>query len=242
MNLRGALLGIALLAAASGAAGKDAEPERWTIFATRSGQPAMDGDQFGGNPFASALVQELGEELRDGPGSPFSDLADGLREKTIINSFGRQQADVADVPEGQSLLPEGKAVALVIVISDYGNDEGMASLPGAAFDAERMRVALAGAGFAVQAVNVRSREEYRRQIAAFSARSAKADMAVLYTTGHGMELDGEIWMLPPEYNIASSSTLDAINVRELQASLKARRRNVLFYAGCRDNAFRPVRY
>lgn len=205
-------------------------PPAALVHATQGGTPAFDGDPSGGNPFATAFIQALGE----GPGDDRATLT----ERTLANSGGGQRPDLAGAPATLDLRPNGKAVALVIVFADYGDDQGLASLPGAAFDAARVSAALKRAGYAASLAIVGSRAEYLDRLAAFTRQSAGADEALLYTTGHGMEAGGNVWLIPPEFDPADrSNALEprAIRVAALGGKLGAKQRNQVFYAGCRDN-------
>jgi len=200
-------------------------PPATLLYATQGGTPAFDGDPSGGNPFATAFIEALGQGAGD-------DRA------TLTNSGGGQRPDLAGAPAALDLKPSGKAIALVIVFADYGDDQGLSSLPGAAFDAARVSAALKRAGYDASLAIVGSRAEYLDRLVQFNRQSGTADEALLYTTGHGMEAGGNVWMIPPEFDPADqSSALEprAIRVAGLGGELKAGRRNQVFYAGCRDN-------
>ena len=202
-----------------------------TIYATQSGKPAFDGDDFGGNPFASALIAALG-------GLSGDDRAT-LVETTMAQSGGEQQPDLSQAAGGLELAPKGRAVALVIVFADYGDaSDGFGSLPGAAFDATRVRSALLRAGYRAKLAVVASREDYLARVAQFARDTRRVDGAVLYTTGHGMEVAGETWLIPPGFDASDRVTPlgeRAIRVSSLRGWLGARKSNLLVYSGCRDN-------
>ena len=205
-------------------------PPATLVHATQGGTPAFDGDPSGGNPFATAFIQALGEGAGDDRAT--------LTERTLANSGGGQRPDLSGGPAKVELQASGRAVALVIVFADYGDDQGLASLPGAAFDAVRVSAALNRAGYDSALAVVTSRAEYLDRLAAFTRHSGGADEALLYTTGHGMEAGGNIWLIPPEFDPADrSSALEprAIRVAGLGGQLAAKKRNQVFYAGCRDN-------
>lgn len=222
------LTGLALLVAASAAQARG-PVER--VYATLPGWTAMDRDDRGGNPFASALIDTL-----DAPGG---DLAERLLRGTLDHSDGQQGADIDALPDGAVLLPQPgeTAVALVIVFADYGDDEGLVSLPGAAFDAARVGEALMRVGFATHLVVARSKAQYRAELATFALASAGADRALLYTTGHGVESGGIVYLVPPEMDgpALAQGRAQAIPLGDVERALQARRANWLFYAGCRDN-------
>lgn len=208
-----------------------AASEPVTIFGTQSGQVAYDGDEFGGNPFASAVISVL----RD---PPLDDLAFEIEVRTGDFSYGHQIADASALLPSQKLQPAAmeKPVALVIVFADYGSRDGLVSLPGAAFDAWRVSKALADAGYTVETVIAADREEYLAGLAWIERESAAVDRALIYTTGHGIENDGAALLVPPDVDGTAQDEADAlvIPVSTIGASLKARKANMVLYAACRE--------
>lgn len=200
------------------------------LYATQSGGYAYDADEQGGNPFASALIWALAHT-----GS--QQIAE-LELRTGDFSGGHQVADGSDLPRGVGLNPTAgeAAVALVVVFADYGDPQGLASLPGAAFDAGRVAAALGSAGYDSTMVVAANAQEYRDALAAFAERSAEADRALLYTTGHGTEpTRGETYLLPPDLDRVDDPPLsEAIGLEEVGRALRARSTNLLLYAGCRE--------
>jgi len=225
-SVRLALLAALLAAPASAADGAPVH----TIYATQPGGYAYDADAFGGNPFASALIWALGHP---GPGQ-----VERLEARTGEYSGGYQVADGLAVPAevGLNPAPGEAAVALVVVFSDYGDQEGLASLPGAAFDAARIAAALEAAGYATRMVIARDARGYRAELAGFAERSRGAERALLYTTGHGTEpAGGPPSMLPPDLDRVPDPPLsEAIALDEVGRALRARKVNLLLYAGCRE--------
>jgi hypothetical protein len=223
---------VALVAVAIAVPAAAQEPVN-VVYATIRGARSLDADARGGNPFASALIDVLRQ--------PGGDVPERLLRGTLDYSDGEQGADVDALPPDATLAPrEGEtARALVIVFADYGSDDGLDSLPGAAFDAARVAAALESAGYSTRMVIARSAAEYAAELVRFERVSAAVDRALIYTTGHGSEAHGTIYLLPPELDgpdIATSAP-GAIKVAEVGGSLRARKANWLIYAGCRDNPF-----
>lgn len=218
-----ALLGLGSVSAAAQRAPVE------VVFATQSGEPAYDNDPFGGNPFASAFIAAMRNDSGDAGGV--------LIEKTLANSGQFQVPDVDALGEASSLRPQAEewSAALVIVFADYGDSEGLISLPGAAFDALRVARVLAEAGYAPRLVVANSRAEYRNELNHFAEETRGSDRALIYTTGHGSEVDGKVIMLPPEADEGTDIVASSIMLDEVAAALQARSSNRLFYAGCRDN-------
>lgn len=201
-----------------------------TLYATQSGGYAYDADAFGGNPFASALIEVLA--------SPGPDQIEQIELQTGDYSGGYQVADGSGVPAGIGLSPaQGEsAVALVVVFADYGDPQGLVSLPGAAFDASRVAASLESVGYDTRVVVASDAQEYRGALRAFAERSVGADRALLYTTGHGTEpARGEVNLLPPDFDRLEDPPLSqAIRLNEVGTALRARKVNLLLYAGCRE--------
>jgi hypothetical protein len=217
-------------ALAAAPAGTDAQPAPQTIYATQSGRYAYDADDFGGNPFASALIWALK--------NPGPKQIERLELQTGDYSGGYQVADGSGAAADTALNPASgeRSVALVIVCGDYGDIAGLPSLPGAAFDAARVTSALARAGYDARTVVASDAAAYRDALAAFAERSRDADRALLYTTAHGTEpARGEAYLLPPDRDRMPDPTLaDTIPLREVAKALRASKTNLLLYAGCRE--------
>jgi Caspase domain len=216
----------------------DAEP---LIFhASQSGKPTLDEGEGGGNPFASSLI-----ELLRRPALRFANLGTELSALTFRKSNGFQSADVPRLPPQQSWslvpAPTGeRRRALVLVFSDYEKSGGAPSLPGAKHDADRIAVALKNAGFDVQIAIDQDLAATRATLSAFASRSANDDISVIYATGHGVEVDGTVFLVPGDYPIAAKNSklrTHALKLSAIASSGRARRANLVFYGGCRDNPF-----
>ena len=206
-----------------------AQAQLRTVHATESGLPTRDFDRSGGNPFASAVIAALAE--------PDADLAEVLTAATIINSDGVQAPDTHEIEPSTRLTPEEgeHAVALVLVFTDYGDEMGLVSLPGAAFDAYRVGRALSAAGYDVRTVIAADAQGYGDAVEAFAITAQEADRSLLYTTGHGVEVDGAIYMLPPEAERATNMLDRAIPLADVKQIMEGPGARLLLYAGCRDN-------
>ena len=93
------------------------------------------------------------------------------------------------------------------------------------------RNALEAAGFKTEMAIDLSRADMRELVARFSTRSALADAALIYTTGHGVEVDGNVYLLPGDYPLAQKNAAlatRALRVRDFGSGLRAKRVNLLF--------------
>ncbi|WP_347310935.1 caspase family protein [Defluviimonas sp. SAOS-178_SWC] len=140
-----------------------------------------------------------------------------------------------------SVLRAENRVALVI-----GNDRyaEVPMLEKAVADATAMAARLSGVGFRTQLVTDAGRREMNLAVAEFTARLQPGDTAVVFYAGHGVEIDGENYLLPadisapsevgPAYiegeSIALSRLLDRIRATGARTTLAV-------IDACRDNPF-----
>lgn len=209
------------------------------FHAVSSGEEALDRGEGGGNPFASALIETLKR-----PSLALGDLPRALTDLTHVKSKGRMMADVPAVaePADWQLVPvkEGETrIALVLVVSDYSR-AGAKSLPGARHDAERIGAALTDAGFAIDLALDLGKKEMEETLAEFRDASRSADVALIYTTGHGAEVDGRTYLIPADYPVkkrAAALTTRAMPLADIARIPAARSVNLVLYGGCRNNPF-----
>ena len=80
----------------------------------------------------------------------------------------------------------------------------------------------------------------KERLQVLDAENMKA--AVIYTTGHGVEVDNTVYLLPGDYPLAEKNAAlptRALRLADIGAGLRAKRVNLLFYGGCRDNPLAP---
>lgn len=215
------------------------------FLASQTGRQALDNGEGGGNPFASSIVELFGRESLI-----FDDFCSDLIDLTRRKSRGFQRPDVFTHTNltGWRILPKPlaeKRVALVIVFSDYSvsNDRDAhlwSSLPGAKRDMQRVANAFTQAGFEVQTVIDPGRKELEVILGKFARHSADSDAALIYATGHGVDVDGAVYLLPGDYPFSQGKAAlphRAVGLTDLAASLRATSINLLFYGGCRNDPF-----
>jgi hypothetical protein len=211
-----------------------------TYYATRSGGSTLDTAAGGGNPFASALIG-----LARDPKVVLRSLPDLLRETTRMLSHVHQHVDWTGPARrpGWQFYRDGAASperreALVLVVSDYSRSSLHRSLAGAARDERRIAAMLAESGFSVtQGIGPR-RRDLLAALASFSRRASQADVAVIYSTGHGMQLGDEAYLLPGDFPGGpalgrAQFTRHAVGIPRLVRAATARNLNLVFFAGCR---------
>ena len=214
--------------------------ETLIFHASQSGKQTLDQGEGGGNPFASALI-----DLLKRPSLTLSQLPAALQRLTAKKSGGFQLPDVPTLADQEDILlvPPTKhqhRIALVMVVSDYRQSGGAKSLPGASRDAKRIALALNHVGFKTEIALDLDLQEMRGKLANYRKRSLNADAAVIYTTGHGVEVNGTVFLLPGDYPVNQRNaalTTHALSLPEITRSPGAKIANLIFYAGCRDNPF-----
>jgi hypothetical protein len=207
------------------------------FFASQSGGVTLDSAESGGNPFASALIELLSRSSLN-----FSALEDDLIGLTMHKSRGVQLPErLGPIPaDDWDLVPAAPReirIALVVVFANYAK-AGRASLPGARRDAVRVSSALRRVGFEVRTLIDPAASELDSAFGDFGRRTEVADAAVIYTTGHGIEVDSEIFLLPGDMPLSREvADVPALGLRieRFAAHLRAQRVNLLFYAGCRSH-------
>lgn len=126
---------------------------------------------------------------------------------------------------------EGELACTRRSVSNYAGLPIGPSLPGAKLDYHRIAEALSQAGFVVTSLIDPDRESLAKALKNFEARTAYSDVALIYTTGHGVETDGVSRVLLP---YARADRSNALPVTELAKAARARRANLIFYAACRS--------
>jgi len=212
------------------------------VFATRSGGTTIDRDTFGGNPFATALIQ-----LADSDRISLQQFPRRLRALTVQASQRHQVPQWTRWPERLNwsfqLRPGSRherRCALVLIVSDYAA-VGVAPLGGAANDERRVSAMLGRNGFSVVQGVAPTRAALLAALASFSRQTLKHDVAVVYCTGHGMEWNSSVYLLPGDFPLLGGCSparlrTAAISVDRIATACRATRFNLVFFAGCRTLA------
>jgi hypothetical protein len=205
---------------------------RVQLWAVGAGALAYEGEI--GNPFATALIAAMAD-----PAMSFAAACVAVQRGTseIDPRMNAEVTGLDAAPAWSFARAAGeKRVALVAVFSQYS---AAPPLPGAAIDGERMRAAFAQAGFETQLLVDPSREALPAALADFSARSARADVAALYSTGHGVEVGGVQYVMYPDHVAANGEAelARAALWSDIAAAPRAKKLNLTFWAGCRNNPY-----
>jgi uncharacterized caspase-like protein len=132
-------------------------------------------------------------------------------------------------------------VALVIGQSGY---RAVPALPNAANDARAMAELLRNAGFEVTAAPDLSQLDMRQTIGDFAAKVAASGpdaVALVYYAGHGLQIDGENYLVPVDVDPKREADipLQAVRLNDLMNTLGAlpTRMRIFMLDACRNNPF-----
>ena len=132
-------------------------------------------------------------------------------------------------------------VALVIGQSAY---RAVPALPNAANDGKRMTELLGNAGFEVTAASDLAQNDMRKAVSDFAAKVAASGpdtVALVFYAGHGLQIDGENYLVPVDVDPKREADipLQAVRLNDLMNTLAAlpTRMRVLMLDACRNNPF-----
>ena len=133
---------------------------------------------------------------------------------------------------------QGRRAALIIGNSAY---KSVAVLDNPRRDAQKMAAALRAVGFddVTMAVDV-SRDKMIEALRTFAAAADKADWAVVYYAGHGIEVNGVNYLIPVDAKLASDRDVlfEAMPLDQVMAAIDgAKKLKLVVLDACRDNPF-----
>ena len=135
--------------------------------------------------------------------------------------------------------PNVKRLALVIGNADYAQ---AGSLRNPVNDAVLMERTLQSLGFSVTALRNAEQREMERAIGEFGRRLRGGGIGLFYYAGHGMQVDGENYLLPVDANPMSEADLryEAVPVGKLlnQMADAGNGMNLVILDACRNNPFK----
>jgi tetratricopeptide (TPR) repeat protein len=129
-----------------------------------------------------------------------------------------------------------RKVALIIGVQAYA---GELALFNSVADATLVGDRLAGAGFAVTRVIDAKKAELSASVDAFLTAATDADVALVYYAGHSVQIDGLNFMVPVDFDMASTNIIAQLfGIDELLQELRRKAKTqVLLLDACRDNPF-----
>lgn len=130
-----------------------------------------------------------------------------------------------------------KRLALVLGNSKYQN---VPALENPANDAEDFAAALRRLGFDVIEQRDASREAMAKAVHDFSEQLAGAEVALFFYAGHGLQMNGENYLIPVDAKIQSAADVrfNTIDLTDIQQEMEGSgRTNIIILDACRDNPF-----
>jgi hypothetical protein len=135
----------------------------------------------------------------------------------------------------------GRRVALVIGNSGYKHAD---TLPNTINDARAIAAMLRNAGFdSVDERENLSAIEFKRALRDFMSSARDIDVAIVYFSGHGIEINGTNYLIPVDAKLQSDFDTEdeAISLDRIILSVQpAQRLRLIILDACRDNPFRPT--
>ena len=132
-------------------------------------------------------------------------------------------------------------VALVIGQSAY---RSVVALPNPANDAKKMTELLGNSGFQVTAAPDLSQNDLRQAVSNFAAKVAASGpdtVALVFYAGHGLQIDGENYLVPVDIDPKREADipLQAVRLNDLMNTLGAvpTRMRIIMLDACRNNPF-----
>lgn len=140
----------------------------------------------------------------------------------------------------QTGLTSGRRVALIIGNAGY---RSVPALINPQHDADAIAASLRATGFArVTVVSDTSRETMVDALRAFAVEAEQAEWAVVYYSGHGLEVNGTNYLVPVDAKIASDRDVQfaAVPLDQVMASVEgAKKLKLVLLDACRNNPFVP---
>jgi uncharacterized caspase-like protein len=137
-------------------------------------------------------------------------------------------------------VTRGRRVALVIGNSDYRKVPALANPQK---DSDAVAASLRNIGFeTVTLRNNATREDLIGSLRAFAEQADKADWAMVYYAGHGIEVNGQNHLIPIDATLKTDRDVqfEAVAMDQVMASIDgAKKLKLIVLDACRDNPFAP---
>jgi hypothetical protein len=128
-------------------------------------------------------------------------------------------------------------VALVVGMAEY---RGITPLKNTVNDARAIAATLERIGFDVTTLINAPHAELRTALDDFAFRSETADLALVYFAGHGVEVQGENFLVPVDATVQSNRDIErqSVSLSEMLLAVdKARKMRIVILDSCRNNPF-----
>ncbi|SPH18682.1 Putative beta-lactamase HcpC [Defluviimonas aquaemixtae] len=140
----------------------------------------------------------------------------------------------------QSHARAADRLGLVVGMAAY---EHIAPLKNTVNDARAIADTLERIGFNVVTLTDATQDELLSTLAEFSFRAETADLALIYFAGHGVEVQGENFLIPVDAAVRSNRDVAArsVSLKDLLGAVdRARKMRIVILDSCRDNPFGDV--
>ncbi|WP_163162755.1 caspase family protein [Bradyrhizobium uaiense] len=131
----------------------------------------------------------------------------------------------------------GTRLALVLGNSKY---QAVPVLGNPANDAADLATALRGMGFSVIEARDGTRGAMANAVRDFSTRLSSADVALFFYAGHGLQMNGENYLVPVDAKIDTPADVrfNTVNLTDIQQEMEGTgRANIIILDACRNNPF-----
>jgi len=134
----------------------------------------------------------------------------------------------------QAIAAVEDAHALVIGNSAYPGDNKLANPVN---DAKAMSAKLRALGFKVTELSNANRDQMVRGLSEFTKTASRADLALLFYAGHGVQIQGVNYMIPVDMSLndPTQATLQAVSLTQVVEQYLPGKTKLVFLDACRDN-------
>ncbi|MBN9674043.1 NADase-type glycan-binding domain-containing protein [Roseibium aggregatum] len=132
-----------------------------------------------------------------------------------------------------------RAAAKVALVIGNGAYTSMPALRNPANDARLISAKLSGLGFDVVEIIDGTRRDFREGLTRFGRQAQDADVALTFYAGHGVQVNGQNWLLPVDADIEAATDLAAQALRADDLidimTVSGARLKLVFLDACRNN-------
>ncbi len=139
-----------------------------------------------------------------------------------------------------TVAPMARAAEKLALVIGMGAYAHITPLKNSVTDSRGIAETLVDAGFDVTLLTDAPLAEVQAAVKDFAFEAETAELALVYFAGHGVEVQGENFLIPVDADVASNLEVQAasLSLRDLEAAVsKARRMGVILLDSCRDNPF-----
>jgi hypothetical protein len=156
----------------------------------------------------------------------------------VVMAFA-QNRGLEKVPDSQKAFDTEKRIALVIGNKNYTREDSKLENP--KNDADDMAEALEYLGFDVIKLTDLTLQDFKRSVDEFGRSLHKYNVAVFYYSGHGLQFEGENYLVPVDASIQNYYDIeyDCIALGRIMGKMKAAnvKNNIVMLDACRNNPF-----